>query len=134
MNYRLAAALVGILVFLDILRKGVERPMRSRVCEVHEERLVLIGILLDFPYGPVRKGLRDIVSLRHFPDRHFALDQAERIEVIHDPVNGAVMGIEAPVHRIVGKVGERLMEDLVIEPGALVLTKRSLGHVPFSYH
>ena len=130
----LPACGIGVLVFLDILGKGMQRPVGGRVGQIHEEGFLRIGILPDLLFGAVGKRLREIVPFGHLADRDLTLDQTERVEIVHDAVNRPVMGVEAPVDGVVAQIGEGLVEDFVVEPVALVFPQRSFGNVPFSDH
>ena len=130
----LPADFVGVLILLDVLRQGMQRPVGRRVGEVEEEGLVVLRIFVHIADGLLRKVVRHVIPFGDFAYGLFAFHEAERVEIVHHAVNRAVELFESAVGRVVDFVGELLVVNMVGQPFALVGAQGRLGDVPLSDH
>ena len=62
---------ISILIFLNIFRKCMQRPMRCCISQVHKEWFIILCIFFYLLYGTIWKGLGYIISFGYFLYRHF---------------------------------------------------------------
>ena len=128
------ALLIGVLVFLDVLGQGVQGPVGRRVGEVEEKRFVVFGVFVHVADGLLREVVGNVISLGNLAHGLLAIDEAERVEVVHHAVDRAVEILEAAAGGVVDLVGELLVVDMVGQPFALVGAQGRFGDVPFPDH
>ena len=85
-------------IALDVLRQGMQRPMRRMVREVLEERLVGLRVLLEHADGRVGDGVRQVEIGGDFRFAIIVLESPRR-EVMHHAVDMPVEAVEAPLQR-----------------------------------
>ena len=91
---------ISILIFLNIFRKCMQRPMWCCISQVHKEWFIILCIFFHFLHSAVRKSLGYIISFGYFLYRHFTFYQTERIKVIHHSINYSIVRIKPTIDGI----------------------------------
>ena len=90
---------VCVLVVCDVLRERVQRPVRRRVGNIQEERLLLSTVRFHEASGVVTDRVRVVVGIANWLDRRVITRQGDRIVVAAGARDSAVESLKASLKR-----------------------------------